>query len=285
MMSLAGGASQGKMDRDLILRARQIAPGVLHQPLGKRLTGPAAVAIVLAVVAYCVADLEIVQQLYLGGFDRLERVLRAMFPPNPGMNPLGLLQALSVTFAMAIVGTLLGALGALPLGLLSARTVMKNAAIHFVVRRVMDLFRGIPSLVWALILVAAFGLGPFAGVIALALADIPRLGKLFGEALENVDDRPAEALRATGAGWLQTLRLAVFPQVAPVWLSQCLYFLEQNFRASAVLGIVGAGGIGFELEERIRIYAFDEVMFIVILFVVSVGVLDWVSERLRARLV
>ncbi|MEY4783455.1 MAG: hypothetical protein RIR41_1390, partial [Pseudomonadota bacterium] len=103
--------------------------------------------------------------------------------------------------------------------------------------------------------------------------------------LENVDDRPAEALRATGAGWLQTLRLAVFPQVAPVWLSQCLYFLEQNFRASAVLGIVGAGGIGFELEERIRIYAFDEVMFIVILFVVSVGVLDWVSERLRARLV
>jgi phosphonate transport system permease protein len=285
MMSLAGAASGRQMDRDLILRAIEIAPGVLRQPLGKRLSGPVALAIVAAVVAYCAADLRIVQQLYLGDLDRLERVLGAMFPPNPGMDPLGLLKSLSATFAMAIAGTLLGALGALPLGLLSARTVMKNGALHFVVRRVMDLFRGIPALVWALILVAAFGLGPFAGVIALALAEIPRLGKLFGEALENVDDRPAEALRATGAGWLQTLRLAVLPQVAPVWLSQCLYYLEQNFRAAAVLGIVGAGGIGFELEERIRIYAFDEVMFIVILFIVSVGVLDWLSERLRARLV
>jgi phosphonate transport system permease protein len=285
MMSLAGTASRRQIDRDLILRARQIAPGALRQPLGKRLSGPAAVAIIIAVVVYCAADLEILQQLYLGGFDRLERIVSAMFPPNPGIDPLGVLQSLSATFAMAIAGTLLGALGALPLGLVGARTVMKNAAIHFAVRRLMDLFRGVPSLVWALILVAAFGLGPFAGVIALALADIPRLGKLFGEALENVDDRPAEALRATGAGWLQTLRLAVLPQVAPVWLSQCLYFLEQNFRASAVLGIVGAGGIGFELQERIRIYAFDEVMFIVILFVVSVGILDWLSEQLRARLV
>jgi len=223
MMSLAGAASRSQMDRNLILRARQIAPGALRQPLAKRLSGPAAVVIVIAVVVYCAADLQILQQLYLGGFDRLERIVSAMFPPNPGIDPLGVLQSLLATFAMAIAGTLLGALGALPLGLLGARTVMKNAAIHFVVRRLMDLFRGVPSLVWALILVAAFGLGPFAGVIALALADIPRLGKLFGEALENVDDRPAEALRATGAGWLQTLRLAVFPQVAPVWLSQCLY--------------------------------------------------------------
>lgn len=285
-MTSSGEAVAGApAGRDLILLARQIAPGIVSQPPGRRLRGPAILLAVLAVVAYCVAELEIVQQLYLGGFDKLERVAGALFPPNPGSNPIGLLESLLVTFAMAIAGTLLGALGALPLGLLGARTVMKNQVAHFVIRRFMDLFRGIPSLVWALVLVAAFGLGPFAGVIALALADIPRLGKLFGEALENVDDRPAEALRAAGAGWLHTLRLATFPQVAPVWLSQCLYFLEQNFRASAVLGIVGAGGIGFELLERIRIYAFDEVMFIVILFIVSVGALDWVSERLRLRLV
>jgi phosphonate transport system permease protein len=168
---------------------------------------------------------------------------------------------------------------------LGARNLVSNAAIHFIVRRMMDVFRGIPALVWALILVAAFGLGPLPGVLALAFADIPRLGKLFAEAIESVDRRQRESLQATGATGSLVIRFGMLPQVLPVCLSQCLYYLEQNFRAAAVVGVVGAGGIGFELNERIRIFAFDEVALITILYIVIVGLLDEVSQRLRARLI
>ena len=122
-------------------------------------------------------------------------------------------------------------------------------------------------------------------MIALVLADIPMMSKLFAEAFENVDPKPAEGMRAAGVGPVRTIRFALLPQVLPVLASQSLYFLESNFRNAAVLGIVGAGGIGFELEERIRIFAFDQVVFIIILYMICVAVLDTISGRLRARLV
>jgi ABC-type methionine transport system permease subunit len=150
----------------------------------------------------------------------------------------------------------------LPLGVIGAKTVVSQPVLHFVFRRSLDWFRGVPSLVWALILVSAFGLGPFGGVIALALADIPSLAKLFSEAIENADEKPLDGVRAAGVSPLMALRYGLAPQVVPVMASQVLFFLESNFRNAAVLGIVGAGGIGFELEERIRIFAFDQVVFI-----------------------
>ncbi len=148
----------------------------------------------------------------------------------------------------------------------------------------LDLFRGVPALVWALILVSAFGLGPFPGVCALALADTPHLAKLFAESIEGVDRRPIDGVRSTGASPLSVIRLALLPQVAPMMASQCLYYLESNFRHAAVLGIVGAGGIGFELEERIRIFAFDQVVFIIALYMICVAALDTVYQQLRSRL-
>jgi len=156
--------------------------------------------------------------------------------------------------------------------------------LHFALRRVLDWFRGVPALVWALILVSAFGLGPFGGVIALALADAPNLAKLFSEAIENCDEKPMDGARAAGVSPLMVMRFGLAPQVAPVMASQVLFFLEGNFRNAAVLGIVGAGGIGFELEERIRVFAFDQAAFIILLYMLGVAMLDAFSQKLRAKL-
>ena len=208
----------------------------------------------------------------------------AMVPPSDGGQLIGILRAIAETFAMAFAGTVLAAVAAAPLGLIGAKTVVGQPLAHFIFRRALDWFRGVPALVWALILVSAFGLGPFGGVIALALADIPRLAKLFSEAIENGDERPMEGVRSAGVSPLMALRYGLAPQVAPVIASQCLFFLESNFRHAAVLGIVGAGGIGFELEERIRVFAFDVAAFIILLYMIAVAVLDTASRELRKRL-
>eukprot|EP01041_Mallomonas_annulata_P022009 gene22009-42210_t len=132
-----------------------------------------------------------------------------------------------------------------------------------------------------MIFLVAVGPGPLAGVMALAINTSGVLAKLFSEAIENADDKPLDGVRAAGVSPLITLRYGLAPQVVPVMASQVLFFLESNFRNAAVLGIVGAGGIGFELEERIRIFAFDQVAFIILLYMVCVAALDMVSQRLR----
>jgi phosphonate transport system permease protein len=218
------------------------------------------------------------------GLSRLVRVVGAMVPPSSGGQLMHILWALGQTLAMAFIGTIVAALVALPLGVVGAKTVVPQPILHFAFRRCLDLFRGVPALVWALVLVSAFGLGPFAGVCALALADIPHLAKLFAEAIENADAKPVEGVRSTGVGPLAVVRFGLLPQVAPVIASQCLYYLEANFRHAAILGIVGAGGIGFELEERIRVFSFDTASFIIILYMIAVATLDAFSRALRKRL-
>lgn len=230
------------------------------------------------------ADLKLAPDALFAGLSKLGRFLSAMVPPSDGGDSLRILRSLAETFAMAVAGTALAVVAAVPLGLLGAKTVVRNSIAHFLFRRCLDIFRGVPALVWALIFVSAFGLGPFAGVIALAVADVPNLAKLFAESLENCDPGPAEGARAAGVSKLMEVRFGLAPQVAPVMASQVLYFLESNFRHAAVLGIVGAGGIGFELDERIRVFAFDQVAFIVLLYMLGVAALDFVSRRLRAQL-
>jgi phosphonate transport system permease protein len=173
---------------------------------------------------------------------------------------------------------------AVPLGFLGARNVLVNALAHFSIRRVFDGFRGVDQLIWALAFVRAVGLGPLAGVLAITAADIFVLAKLFAEAIENADAKPVEGVRSTGVAPLAVIRFGLLPPVAPVITSQCLYYLEANFRHAAVLGIVGAGGIGFELEERIRLFAFDAAAFIILLYMVAVAALDTASRALRKRL-
>lgn len=263
-----------------------IAPEAKHLPSplpGLALRGLAVVAGTAALLAM-MADLGLFAASLGGGFNKLGVFIAAMFPPSGGGDPLRILRSLVETLAMALAGTTLAILAATPLGFLGARTVIRQPVIHFLFRRALDFLRGVPALVWALIFVAAFGLGPFGGVIALAVADTPSLAKLFAEAIENCDRGPVEGTRAAGGSRLHEIRFALAPQVAPILASQSLYYLESNFRHAAVLGIVGAGGIGFELEERIRIFAFDEVAFIVILYMVAVALLDSLSRTLRSAL-
>jgi len=277
-------AARRALELDQIARARAIAPAALDPPIGRRLLRFAAIGAALLVIATLIALLDIDARTFAKGADNLARFLALMARPNDGGMPDRIYGALIETFAMAVLATSIALVVAAPVGALASLTVLRNAAAHFALRRLLDLMRGIPALVWALIFVSALGLGPLAGVIALALADIPYLSKFFAEALENVDELTRDAVRAAGGGWLADLRYAIAPQTLPVMASQTLYVLEANFRAAAILGIVGAGGIGFELEERIRIFAFDQVSYILIVYVVCVMALDFVSAAIRRRL-
>jgi len=237
-----------------------------------------------AVLVLIAIDLKLAPDTLLSGFERLARMIATAFPPTPDGQLLRILRAIGETFAIAFLGTVLAVLVAVPLGVLGAKTVVSQPIVHFLLRRGLDVFRGVPVLVWALVMVSLFGLGPFGGVIAIALADIPNLAKLFSESLEACDPAPTEGVRAAGGSRLIVMRYGLAPQMAPVMTGQSLFYLEGNFRHAGVLGIVGAGGIGFELDERLRVFAFDEAFFIILLYMAAVAMLDTISSLIRKRL-
>ncbi|WP_017667340.1 phosphonate ABC transporter, permease protein PhnE [Sandarakinorhabdus sp. AAP62] len=268
-----------------LAEARRIAPHALQRSWPERLTRTLGLGLLAAgFVAMCI-NVGFTPAAFGNGLAKLGEFLAVMFPPTANGGEARILAALGATFAMAVAGTALAVVAAIPLGLIGAKTVVRQPLLHFLIRRSFDVLRGIPALVWALMLIVAFGLGPFGGVIALAFSDLPRLAKLYAEALENAEPGPQEGIRAAGGGPVAAIRFGLLPQVLPVMSSQSLYVLEANFRNAAILGIVGAGGIGFELEERIRIFAFDQVAWIVIAYVICVMLLDMVSERIRSRLI
>jgi phosphonate transport system permease protein len=219
------------------------------------------------------------------GMQKLGWLLVLMWPPSPGGALADLLYALAETVAMSFMGTLIAACIALPLSFLGAGNVVANLWARFTVRRSYDGLRAVDSLVWALIFVSAVGMGPFAGILALALPDIGTLAKTFSEALEAAERRQVEGVRAAGGSRLQAIRYGLIPQAAPVMLSQILYTFESNTRSATILGVVGAGGIGLALSDRIRINNWDEAAFIVLLILVTVAVIDMLSRRIRLRLI
>lgn len=219
------------------------------------------------------------------GLSKLGWLLALMWPPTPADALWELLEALAETVAMAFVGTLLAALAALPLSLLGARNIITSTLLRFSVRRIYDGLRGIDTLIWALIFVSAVGMGPFAGILAIAVSDTGTLSKLFSEALEAADRRQVEGVRAAGGGRLAAIRYGLIPQAGPVMLAQVLYMFESNTRSATILGVVGAGGIGLALSDRIRINNWDEVAFIVLLILVTVAAIDWLSRRARLALI
>ena len=189
------------------------------------------------------------------------------------------------TVAMAWLGTMLAVVLALPLGFLGARNVIPQRAFRFLTRRVFDGLRGLDQLIWALVFVRAMGLGPIAGILAIAVVETGVLAKLFAEAVENIDRRQVEGITSVGAGLLGRLRFAVLPQVLPVMISQTLYSIESNSREATILGLVGAGGIGLRLSERIQINAWDQVAYVIVLILISVALIDTASRYLRLRLI
>ncbi|MBL4599553.1 MAG: phosphonate ABC transporter, permease protein PhnE, partial [Rhizobiaceae bacterium] len=184
------------------------------------------------------------------------------------------------TVNTAIWGTFLAIIVGIPFAILSSSNI---APVWIVqpVRRLMDASRAINEIVFALLFVVAVGLGPFAGVMALFVHNVGVIAKLFSEAVEAIDPRPVEGIRATGAGKLQEVVFGVIPQVIPLWISFSLYRFETNVRSATVLGIVGAGGIGQILWESMRGFMYPEASAIIIIVVLTISVIDVISQRLR----
>ena len=212
-------------------------------------------------------------------------IIRQMVPPSPGEHWDAILLGLAESVAMAFLGSTIAVVVALPLGLLGANNVVVNTLAHFSIRRFFDLFRGMDQLIWALVFVRAVGLGPLAGVLAIAAAEIAVLAKLFAEAIENAEAKQPEAITAVGGRRILAIRFGLLPQVFPVMLAQYLYQIESNTRSASILGVVGAGGIGLQIAERIKVRYWDEVLFIILLILVMVAVIDTLSALVRRRLI
>lgn len=251
-----------------------------------RTTAAAGVLGAVALLVWAVIRLDLTPARFLTGVQQLGHFIALMVPPDPGTRSetLLILHGLGETLAIAFLGTLLAAALAFPVALLAAHNTTVHGILRFASRRVLDGVRGVDTLIWALIWVGVVGLGPFAGVLAIMTSDFGTFGKIFSEAIEAADTRPQEGVVASGGAPWHRVRFGVLPQVLPVMAGQVLYLFESNVRSSAIIGIVGAGGIGLYLSEMIRTLEWQSVSFIVLLILVVVAAIDHVSGRLRAAI-
>jgi phosphonate transport system permease protein len=207
--------------------------------------------------------------------------LARMMPPNLGFLEKLVTPAIE-TVQIAIWGTLLAIILAVPVCFFAARNLTPNLAVFHFTRQVFNVTRGINEIILALVFVAAVGLGPFPGVLALAVHGAGMLGKFFSESIEEIDQGPIEALRATGAGAVQIIIFAVIPQVITAWIAVILYRFETNLRQATVLGMVGAGGIGFELVGSMKLFQYQDTAACILVIIAMVMVADYASTKLRA---
>jgi phosphonate transport system permease protein len=256
-------------------------PHVFDRQVVRRALTAALVLALLALACYAFWRLDFSLARLGSGLAQIAHIIASMWPPSPGSRLPVFLHALAETLAIALIGTLAGAVLAFPLGLLAAKNVIPNVFGHFAVRRALDTIRGVDVLIWALIFINVVGLGPFAGILAIAVSDMGSFGKLFSEAIENSDRKPVEGVVSTGASSLHAVRFGLVPQVFPVMASQVLYYFESNTRSATIIGIVGAGGIGLHLTEQIRVLDWNKVAFLVLMILVTVAIIDWISSRLR----
>lgn len=272
-------------DAASIAATRARYPLAFEAPLLVRMRIRATWLAFFVLTAYCFWTFNLSPVRLWQGSGTLVDVASRMFPPTVGDAFNDYLWALFQTIAMAFLGTIIAAVLAVPLGLMCARNVMPVRIAQFLFRRTSDTLRGIDQVIWALIFVRAVGLGPLAGILAIIISDTGTLAKLFSEAIENADKKQAEGIRACGGNPVQTIRFGIIPQVLPVMLSNVLYIFESNTRSATILGIVGAGGIGFYLADRIRTMLWEEASFIMIMILIAVYVIDWISKLVRRRLI
>lgn len=275
--------------RDILLRdpaavlARHRA--LLAKSGQRRIAELASLLGVLAVTVFAFVWLGISFEQIGPGLGELVKFAGLMVPPSTGGHLLLFLKAMGETLAIAFLGTLIAAVVAVPLSLLAASNTTPTPALRFLIRRLLDTIRGIDTLIWALVFVGVVGLGPFAGILAIAVSDIGGFGKLFSEAIEATDARAQETVVASGGSKWMAIRFGLLPSVLPIIAGQVLYFFESNTRSATIIGIVGAGGIGLQLSEQIRTYDFDQVSFIVLLILVAVAAIDWASGKLRFAII
>lgn len=206
-----------------------------------------------------------------------------MFPPD--LAHLALLTDATVeTVQIAVWGTLIAIILSIPFALLGARNTTPHVVVFHLIRLLLNALRSINELVFALIFVAAVGLGPFAGVLAIALHATGMLAKFCAEEVEGVDRGPIEAMQATGAGRLQVILFGIVPQVVPAFVSYAVYRFDVSIRAATILGLVGAGGLGFSLIKTMKLFKYHETATCILVIFVLVAVSDWLCARIRARI-
>ena len=206
-----------------------------------------------------------------------------MFPPD--LAHLALLHDATVeTVQIAVWGTVIAILLSIPLALLGARNTTPHIAVFHLIRLLLNALRSINELVFALIFVAAVGLGPFAGVLAIALHATGMLAKFCAEEVEGVDRGPVEAMQATGAGRLQVILFGVVPQVVPAFVSYAIYRFDVSIRAATILGLVGAGGLGFSLIKTMKLFQYHQTATCILVIFVLVFISDWLCARIRSRI-
>jgi phosphonate transport system permease protein len=271
-----------KPDREQ-LRAKY--PDVFDRPAATRLATPAMIVAAFALFIFGLVDLDFSPAKLFAGLSQLGWITLMMIPPDPGSSLPAYLSALGETLSIALLGTTIAAVFALPFSLLAARNIIPSGFLRFPVRRFFDSIRGVDTLIWALVWINVVGLGPFAGVLAIALSDFGAFGKLFSEAIEAADKKQVEGIRASGGNALHEIRFGLMPQVLPVIAGQVLYFIESNTRSATIIGIVGAGGIGLQLAEQIRVLEWQKVSFLILMILVAVAAIDWISGKLRFAII
>jgi phosphonate transport system permease protein len=264
------------------LRARY--PDVFDRPASARLATPLMALLAFAIFIFGLVDLDFSPVRFVTGLRELGWITLLMLPPDPGSSLPLYLKALGETLSIALLGTTLAAIVALPVSLFAARNIVPEV-LRFPVRRFLDTIRGIDTLIWALVWINVVGLGPFAGVLAIAVSDFGAFGKLFSEAIEAADKKQVEGIRASGGSTLHEIRFGLMPQVLPVIAGQVLYFIESNTRSATIIGIVGAGGIGLQLAEQIRVLEWQKVSFLILMILVAVAAIDWISGKLRFAII
>jgi len=249
--------------------------------------GARRLRLLLPVAAACIIALAITgffdAQRFIEGAPAIAQLASEMVPPDFSRWQ-SWLKPLLDTLAMSIAGTVLAVAVSLPLALLAAPNTSPHPGVYVVMRTLLALLRSVPEIILGILFVAAVGFGALPGVLALALHSVGMVGKFYAEAIEHVDPKPLEAARAAGATRLQVIIHAVLPQVMPQLADITIYRWEYHFRASAVLGIVGAGGIGFELMAALRLIRYDQVAAILLTILACVVVVDGIGAALRKRL-
>ncbi|MFD2627208.1 phosphonate ABC transporter, permease protein PhnE [Oceanobacillus kapialis] len=228
------------------------------------------------------------QREMVGGFGdslgNMFNVIQKFFPPNLSVIP-AVWEPMAQTIQMAIVATTLAAILTVPLAIMSAQNITTFKPLYYVTRTLMNILRTIPDLVLAVIFVGLFGIGVLPGILALFIFSLGILAKLISETIEAVDMNPLEAMRASGGNVFQVIFFGLVPQVLPQFTSFVLYVFEINIRASVVLGLVGAGGIGLILDQQLGFYNYPNAMAIIILIFVVVIVIEYISNKLREALI
>jgi phosphonate transport system permease protein len=247
----------------------------------RRIVIETAAVLVVVIAAAAYVDLLDIPTM-ARGVPAILAIMRESFPPDFS-NASSWWHPLIDTLAMSIAGTAVAILLSFPLAFFAARNTSPHPILFYCARTLLNGLRSVPELIMGITFVAAVGFGALPGVLALGLHSVGMVGKFFAEAIEHVDDGPVEAAHATGATSLQVLYHAVLPQVLPQFAAVAIYRWEYNFRASTVIGMVGAGGIGFELMSSLRILQYQQVSAIMLIILVMVMIVDWFSGYLRHK--